>query len=419
MSRRAWFGAAGLLGVGTAVGALSWMRDETPPRRGPFGGLRPDPSGRFDLLEGFSYTVLDRAGRAMTDGRRVPARPDGMACFTADDGAWVLMRNHEIPAGGRFLGMGSGQAPLEAYDPDAAGGVTRLVLDPTTLEARSSNLVLAGTSMNCSGGPCPDGWITCEEDPSDLHGFAFLCDPDATTVQRPVRLDGFGRFRHEAAAMNPETGVTYLSEDRPDSCLYRFVPHDPASPFEGQLQAMRVRGRSAEDTAPLLSGARREIDWVDVRHPTPEDDTLRHDMQARGAAVIRRGEGICFGDGGIYLCATSGAPTEGGQIFRLTDEADGGVLEVVAASEGPGHLEMPDNVAMSPSGTLYVVEDGPGRDYLRGVLSSGEVFALGANAMSDGEIAGVCFSPDGSTMFLNLQEEGLTLAIRGPFAELV
>jgi secreted PhoX family phosphatase len=31
------------------------------------------------------------------------------------------------------------------------------------------------------------------------------------------------------------------------------------------------------------------------------------------------------------------------------------------------------------------------------------------------ELAGVCFSPDGSTMFLNLQLAGITVAITGPW----
>ena len=66
-------------------------------------------------------------------------------------------------------------------------------------------------------------------------------------------------------------------------------------------------------------------------------------------------------------------------------------MEVLASSEGPGHLEMPDNVTMGPSGTLYVVEDGPEHDFVRGVLPTGVVFALGRNAMSEGEIAGTKF----------------------------
>jgi len=420
IARRTLLGAAGVLAVGAAVPAVRWLsRGSDEVARGPYGALRPDPEGVFDLLEGFSYRVVDRQGRRMSDGFRVPARPDGMACFEGDDGALVLMRNHEIPSGGQYLGMGhGGEVPREAYDPGAAGGVTRLVLDPESFAVRSSNLVLTGTSMNCGGGPSPWGWITCEEDPTDLHGFAFLCDPSATSVQRPVRIDGFGRFRHEAAAVHPDTFVTYLSEDRPDSCLYRFVPHDPSSPFEGRLQALQVVGRAREDTGPLGAGARREVGWLDLAHTSPEDDSLRYQAQQLGAAVFRRGEGMCFGDGATYLCATSGGPRGDGQIFRLLDEGDGGTLEVLAASESARQLEMPDNIVMGPHGTLFLVEDGPGRDCLRGVLPSGVCFAIGQNALSDSEICGVCFSPDGRTLFLNLQEDGLTLAVHGPFETL-
>ena len=57
------------------------------------------------------------------------------------------------------------------------------------------------------------------------------------------------------------------------------------------------------------------------------------------------------------------------------------------------------------------------RDRLCGLdPESGEVFDFARNARSDGELAGVCFSPDGRAMFLNLQIDGVTLAIDGPFA---
>ena len=39
------------------------------------------------------------------------------------------------------------------------------------------------------------------------------------------------------------------------------------------------------------------------------------------------------------------------------------------------------------------------------------------NGLSRSEIAGVCFSPDGRAMFVNLQTDGITLAITGPFED--
>lgn len=415
-SRRVWIGAGSAAALSVPLGV--WLTREDPRvPEGPRGPLRRDPNRVFDLVEGFEYRVIDRRGRRMTDGFPVPPRPDGMACFSGDDGALVLMRNHELPAGLRQRAVGRAW-PSVAYDPEAGGAVTRVVLDAASLEVRSSNLVLCGTSMNCSGGASPWGWLSCEEDARDAtHGFVFLCDPAATEARRPERIDGYGRFEHEAAAVHPETLVCYLTEDQGDGCLYRFVPHDPARPFEGRLQAMAIRGGDA-DTAPLRAGATREIAWVDLRNPTPLEDDLRETARRAGAARVKRGEGVCVAEGRVHVVATTGGPIDAGQIFRLDDGPDGGTLEVLAASEDRGRMDMPDNVTVAPDGTIYFVEDGGGQDLLRYVMADGTVAPLGRNAGSDGEIAGVCFSPDAGTLFVNLQEEGLTLAIRGPFSTL-
>ena len=38
---------------------------------------------------------------------------------------------------------------------------------------------------------------------------------------------------------------------------------------------------------------------------------------------------------------------------------------------------------------------------------------LGRNRYNDKELAGVCFSPDGTTLFVNIYSPGITLAITG------
>ncbi|MFK7758977.1 MAG: alkaline phosphatase PhoX, partial [Phycisphaerales bacterium] len=45
-----------------------------------------------------------------------------------------------------------------------------------------------------------------------------------------------------------------------------------------------------------------------------------------------------------------------------------------------------------------------------------ELYHIAKNAYSGSEFAGACFSPDGSTFFVNLQQSGWTLAITGPWA---
>ena len=421
LDRRQW-----LMGGAAAVSfAASWptlarqrRRTTTPRAGGRFGPIRPDPARVLDLPEGFSYRIMQRSGQRMDDGYKVPLRPDGMACFESPDGRWVLMRNHEVPrysVWARALGERPAIDP-HAWSADGGGGVSRVVIDPRTMRVVQSNLILAGTSLNCSGGPSPWGWLSCEETFEDRHGYVFVCDPLADRVQPPRVIPGFGRFRHEAAAVDPSTLVTYLTEDRPDGCVYRFLPHQRDEPFEGKLQALRIRGRAGVDTGlGLRSGQVLDYDWVDVGDPAPNVDVVRYRARKAGAASFRRSEGITLGEDGVYVAATKGGPARRGQIFKLNPERDGGELLIAAQSESADVLDMPDNLVASPSGLVFICEDGNGSNALRVMTSDGALHDFARNALSTSEFAGACFSPDGSTLFVNIQEDGLTLAVQGNF----
>ncbi|EYF07854.1 alkaline phosphatase PhoX [Chondromyces apiculatus] len=386
----------------------------------PFGPLRPDPKKIFDLPEGFSYRILERSMDPMDDGYRVPARPDGMGCFPGPGGTVVLMRNHEnVPGKEKYGPWKPGQKPPpEAFDPRGMGGVTRVVLRGDSFTRVSSNLVLAGTNVNCAGGVSPWGWLSCEENVEPGHGYVFVCPTDADRVQPPRRVPGYGRFLHEAAAVDPDTLIAYLTEDRPDGSFYRFVPDRKEEPFVGKLQALRVVGRERLDTsAALRPGMVVAVDWVDIPDPDPKDDSVRAQAQARGAAIFRRSEGITRHGGAVYVCATKGGPLEAGQIFRYVPAAKGGggTLEVVGESTDRRALDMPDNITFSPSGELFMAEDGPGEKRIVVMNARGETYLFGHNAMSLSELAGVCFSPDGRALFFNMQEDGMTLVVTGPF----
>ena len=53
---------------------------------------------------------------------------------------------------------------------------------------------------------------------------------------------------------------------------------------------------------------------------------------------------------------------------------------------------------------------------LVGVTPGGDIYTL-AHSHLRTEFAGVTFSPDGSTLFVNAQGKGLTLAITGPWKQ--
>ena len=259
------------------------------------------------------------------------------------------------------------------------------------------------------------GWLSCEENTTKGHGYVFACPPEASKPIIPQPIRAYGRFRHEAAVVEPGSFVAYLTEDANDAAFYRFVPHTPAKPFDGTLQALAIRDHKAAD----LGRASFPLDtWFDVtwvpleRQDRPEND-LRKEAHEKGAAIIRRGEGLWRQGNHVYFSATSGGPGARGQVFHLNTQTQ--KIRLMANSANRGILDMPDNLTVAPNGGLIICEDGFGRQFLRQLSVDGTLSPFAENRASGGEFAGACFSPDGTVMFVNMQTDGLTIAIRGPF----
>lgn len=420
-----------------------------------FGPLRADPDEIFDLPEGFSYRIVSRHGHEMDDGFRVPHRPDGMATFPGPDGTTLLVRNHEIdtdapPEEGPFR-AGSAGAPSvpsnDMYDPGvsgvgALGGTTTVVYDTDEQVVRRQFVSLAGTVRNCAGGPTPwNSWLTCEETVQRAddtfaknHGYVFEV-PATAEIERanPRPIKAMGRFNHEAVAIDPNSGAVYLSEDRHDGLLYRYLPEEPGMLEQGgRLQCCRVREQASLDTrnwgdGPEISpGTTFEVEWMDLENVDPPEDNLRKRGYADGAARFAREEGMWYGQGAAYVACTNGGKNEKGQVWRYVpspyegtnrEMEEPGTLELFVEPNDTTVLENADNLTVAPWGDVIACEDGSGTDTLVGITPQGRFYKLGRNAMSTSELAGAVFSPDGSTLFMNIQHEGLTLAITGPWAD--
>jgi len=441
----------GFAGLRIGVGAHAFASVRALPPGHGFGPLEPDPEGVLDLPAGFAYRVISRVGEETDDGMVVPPMHDGMAAFEGPDGLTLIVRNHEAEWDHEGPGpWGTDFARVDRVDRarifdhghgrPLRGGTTTLVYDTRSRELVRHFLSLAGTERNCAGGPTPRGsWISCEETVTRRdehherdHGWCFEVPATAEpALAEPVPITPMGRFNHEACATDPRTGVVYMTEDRHDGLLYRYVPENPDRLLEGgRLQALVVEGRRRMDTRNwdgperLEPGARLPCSWIDLEDVESPGDDLRFQGYRKGAARFARGEGMWLGTDGIYFCCTNGGRNKMGQIFRITlpdAESDGArrpaTLELFIEPNDVGVLEKADNVTVSPWGDLIVCEDGDGEQFLVGVTPDGELYKFARNAISGSEFAGATFSPDGTTLFVNIQAQGLTLAITGPWKQ--
>jgi uncharacterized protein len=421
--------------------------------------LRPDPLQILDLPDGFSYVIVSRAGETMSDGLRVPIAHDGMAAFPGDDGRVILVCNHEIAAGipeytafGTTFNEQPESVKARVYDPGGgvtpgAGGTTTTIFNPATQQTERQHLSLGGTEINCSGGATPWGsWLSCEEifkNPGtdfsgdrkvireQRHGYVFEVSASETGLAEAVPLKAMGRFEHEAAAVHEASGIVYMTEDRHHGLFYRFIPDTPGVLQDGgRLQALAIDGRPTKRThnwsykKDIATDETLPTRWIDLEDVDPGSNDLRLRGATAGAATFARGEGVCVADGRLVFSCTNGGPNRLGQIFEYrpsplegqsNEQDEPGQLSLLAEADLDSLLRNADNLTSAPWGDLVLAEDTLNHCGLVGMRPDGTQYAIADNAYSTSELAGVCFSPDGKTLFVNIQYPGITLAITGPW----
>jgi uncharacterized protein len=463
-------------GASPSLGQVSPKAPVKNPAHRPFPPLVDDPEGILALPEEFSYAVVTHAGKTtLRTGEVTPSNHDGTAVFEAGRSRLRLIQNHELSAG---AALGVPHVVGTVYDPQAlsAGGCTVIETD-----RRGRNLGewvgISGTLVNCAGGPTPWGtWLTCEETELKAgtawsangrsgvyekdHGYVFEVFADGQTLPRPIKA--FGRYAHEALAVDPSRTRVYLSEDasNPNGLFYRWTAPrgvrlragiaDQLSDTAGTLEAMAILmpdGSVLPDVAYLTSaqlGRPFPVKWVTV----PERDGRTTSVRKQFTGEITRGkkfEGVYGTDEGVYVVNsyafnTADLPADAVKhdgmvwfhsyrdqtITLVTYFPHRTTTESGAAPRYDGVVfDGPDNVTVTPWGTLILAEDGVGASHVLSAVPGGPTYAVARNQLNIGteaepeysEFTGPTFSSDGKVLFVNIQTPGLTLAVTGPWSK--
>lgn len=205
--------------------------------------------------------------------------------------------------------------------------------------------------------------------------------------------------------------------------------------------AMKVSGVPAGDDLSIVQtpGLVLPVSWVPVANPDPsESETpVREQAIGAGATPIQKCEGYWTDrQGRVWMIGSRGdgpdaedeedrsSAVHSGQVWRYDPRSS--TIELVVIFEKGSPWDGPDNITVSPYGYALVCSDGKDDQWIMALSDEGKIYPFAFNSDNEEEFAGATFSPDGRTLFVNVQGDqvqgegpaGRTFAIWGPWGQL-
>ena len=328
------------------------------------------PAPEVKVGSGFSARVIATSGECGRHGVPLARRP---------------RRRRRLPHVRRRLDL-----RLELRDLSGrAGSMVRFAAGGAIVEARR---ILGGTSLNCAGGATPWGtWLSCEEHD---NGQVYECDPAG--VNAAVVRPAMGRFRHEAAAVDPVQPPDLPDRGPPARArCYRFLPTRGAISSEGRLQVLT---ESAGHARPGRTCPPRP-----PRRPATRDQVARHQAVHRRRGHCCTGDSVCFTTKGDNKVWRYDPPTHTLTVVYDPPPPD--------ARASAGSTTSPP----APAATCtWPRTAGTWRS--SGSAWTASVHPVAQVAVTGSEITGPAFSPDGTRLYFTSQRNpGTTYEVRGPF----
>ncbi|MEZ5500776.1 MAG: PhoX family phosphatase [Steroidobacteraceae bacterium] len=387
----------------------------------------------------------------------------------------ALLRTRADPQGrtvlGTFANCSAGRTPWGTYlsaeenIDDYFGGSTDWLAGEPDAAVRDAHRRFPLLQRSLYGWEYVDTRFDVRSNPTEplRHGWIVEVDPQ-DPASRPVKRTALGRFSHESA--NSATSrdgrlVVYMGDDDEFEYIYKFVTRDVVNPVDrranrdlldnGTLYVARFDADGSGQWLPLRfdpkgplgpgSGFASEADVViraraaaDLLGATPMDRPEDIEPDARSGRVYiactknpdrsaNPGEKQWSGrliDTGVDA-ANPRANNRRGHIIELSEnDGDMAALRftwevfVFAGGDGAGAaMACPDNLAIDPSGRLWVVTDTDDR-----TLANNGCFVIATRGAARGqlqqlasapvgaELSGCEFTPDGRTLFLSVQHPG-------------